>query len=167
MADNFDLRKFLKENKTMERSNPYLTRELNEETNKESLRLKIREMIEDELEEGNYYEEPVAEAKKDETEEEETKETEETEEEEVEMEEPAEEAPSGDPRAELKDLLDQAVAVAKEIDGELAIQIDNDIKYLDKIEGRELRSGGSVEEPAFDEVDITSDTEFEEEEIEA
>jgi hypothetical protein len=161
MADNFDLRKFLKENKTMERSNPYLTRELNEETNKESLRLKIREMIEDELEEGNYYEEPVAEAKKDE------EETEETEEEEVEIEEPAEEAPSGDPRAELKDLLDQAVAVAKEIDGELAIQIDNDIKYLDKIEGRELRSGGSVEEPAFDEVDIASDTEFEEEEIEA
>lgn len=162
MADNFDLRKFLKENKTMERSNPYLAKELNEETNKEALRLKIREMIEDELEEGDYYEEPVEEAKKDEEEEEE--ETEETEEEEVEIEEPAEEAPSGDPKAELKSLLDQAVAVAKEIDGELAIQIDNDIKYLDKIEGRELRSGGGMKEPAFDEVDVVDvDAEFEEE----
>ena len=162
MADNFDLRKFLKENKTMERSNPYLAKELNEETNKEALRLKIREMIEDELEEGDDYEEPVEEAKKDEEEEEE--ETEETEEEEVEIEEPAEEAPSGDPKVELKSLLDQAVAVAKEIDGELAIQIDNDIKYLDKIEGRELRSGGGMEEPAFDEVDVVDiDAEFEEE----
>ena len=161
MKDNFDLKKFLKENKTMENSNPYLAKELNEEANKNSLRKKIREMVEEELkemdstmnfnisDEDEEYD-PVYEAK----------EEEETEEVETETEETEEEAPSTDPKEELKDL-DQAVKVAKEIDGELAIQIDNDIKYLDKIESRELRSGGGEEE-SFEKVEVVD--EFEEEE---
>lgn len=53
MADNFDLKKFLTENKTMESSNPYLK----EDMKKESLRKKIREMIIKEIADYADYDE--------------------------------------------------------------------------------------------------------------
>ena len=78
MKDNFDLKKFLTENKTIEKSNPYLKEEMSDskkekvdrevdagedaEDIKSALREKIREMVIAELED-NY---PMTEAKKDE-----------------------------------------------------------------------------------------------------
>ena len=53
MADNFNLKKFLTENKTMESSNPYLK----EDMKKESLRKKIREMIIKEIADYADYDE--------------------------------------------------------------------------------------------------------------
>lgn len=53
MKDNFDLKKFLTENKTMESSNPYLK----EDMKKQSLREKIREMILTEIADYADYDE--------------------------------------------------------------------------------------------------------------
>lgn len=53
MADNFDLKKFLKENKALENLNPILKKETLNENN---LRDKIREMIISELDGGEDYE---------------------------------------------------------------------------------------------------------------
>ena len=56
MKDNFDLKKFLTENKTIEKSNPYLKEEMSDSEKedkdiKSALREKIREMIISELSE--------------------------------------------------------------------------------------------------------------------
>jgi hypothetical protein len=56
MKDNFDLKKFLTENKTIEKSNPYLKEEMSDSVKedkdiKSALREKIREMIISELSE--------------------------------------------------------------------------------------------------------------------
>ena len=117
MKDNFDLKKFLVENKTIEKYNPFTTEKEKETLSEgashlypngqrtsggvmEELRGKIREMIISELSEENMKED-IDEAKKDEkeTEEVETEETEETTEEETEEtteEEPAAEEGGGD-----------------------------------------------------------------------
>lgn len=68
MKDNFDLKKFLTENKTIEKSNPYLKEEMSDSVKedkdiKSALREKIREMVIDELEDTS-----LEEAKKDEEE---------------------------------------------------------------------------------------------------
>jgi hypothetical protein len=68
MKDNFDLKKFLTENKTIEKSNPYLKEEMSDsgedaEDIKSTLREKIREMVIAELENTS-----LEEAKKDEEE---------------------------------------------------------------------------------------------------
>jgi hypothetical protein len=49
MKDNFDLKKFLVENKTIENSNPFLKENNGKEDEKSSLRKKVREMIINEL----------------------------------------------------------------------------------------------------------------------
>ena len=49
MKDNFDLKKFLVENKTIENSNPFLKENNSKEDEKSSLRKKVREMIINEL----------------------------------------------------------------------------------------------------------------------
>ena len=45
MKDNFDLKKYLKENKTIENSNRYLSNTLKEDEQKDQLRSKVRKMI--------------------------------------------------------------------------------------------------------------------------
>lgn len=61
MKDNFDLKKFLKENKTIENSNKYLANSITEGDKKDALRSKVREMILKEMNKstldatGNFY----------------------------------------------------------------------------------------------------------------
>ena len=54
MKDNFDLKKYLKENKTIENSNRYLSNTLKEDEQKDQLRSKVRKMILKEMESMNY-----------------------------------------------------------------------------------------------------------------
>ena len=73
MKDNFDLKKYLKDNEVMERSNKYVAATLNEGTKKDELREKIKDMVMAEMagmgdsleEEMTYEEDGVAEAKDD------------------------------------------------------------------------------------------------------
>lgn len=155
MKDNFDLKKFLVENKTIEKYNPFTT-EKEKETLSEvasplytheqrtsgrngmyELREKIREMIISELSEENMKED-IDEAKKDE---EETKEVETEETEETTEEEPAAEEGGGDlegiaadmegTEGELMDHLMSALKVAKGMDNEkLTTQIGNTLKFF-------------------------------------
>jgi len=71
MKDNFDLKKYLKDNEVMERSNKYVAATLNEGTKKDELREKIKDMVmaemagmEDSMEEGygKYEEDDMDEA---------------------------------------------------------------------------------------------------------
>jgi hypothetical protein len=54
MKDNFDLKKYLKENKTIENSNRYLSNTLKEDEQKDQLRSKVRKMILKEMEDMDY-----------------------------------------------------------------------------------------------------------------
>ena len=73
MKDNFDLKKYLKDNEVMEKSNKYVAATLNEGTKKDELREKIKDMVMAEMagmgdsleEEMTYEEDGVAEAKDD------------------------------------------------------------------------------------------------------
>ena len=73
MKDNFDLKKYLKDNEVMERSNKYVAATLNEGNTKDELREKIKDMVMAEMagmgdsleEEMTYEEDGVAEAKDD------------------------------------------------------------------------------------------------------
>ena len=71
MKDNFDLKKYLKDNEVIERSNKYVAATLNEGTKKDELREKIKDMVmaemagmEDSMEEGygKYEEDDMDEA---------------------------------------------------------------------------------------------------------
>ena len=71
MKDNFDLKKYLKDNEIIERSNKYVAATLNEGTKKDELREKIKDMVmaemagmEDSMEEGygKYEEDGMGEA---------------------------------------------------------------------------------------------------------
>ena len=71
MKDNFDLKKYLKDNEVMEKSNKYVAATLNEGTKKDELREKIKDMVMaemagmgDSLEEGygKYEEDDLTEA---------------------------------------------------------------------------------------------------------
>ena len=153
MKDNFDLKKFLKENKSLENLNPSL-KNINEGEEKQlnensSIRSKIREMIiselseekeleEDTLEEDTLEEDTLDEAKEDE-EEEITDETDEIETEE-ETEEVDVESGGGledisadmeGTEGELMDHLMSAFKISKGMDNEkLETQIGNTLKFF-------------------------------------
>ena len=58
MADNFDLKKFLKESKALENLNPSM-KSINENDTREGMKAKIKEMIVAELEEGSSNSEKI------------------------------------------------------------------------------------------------------------
>ena len=132
MNDNFDLQKFLKENKTMEQGNPYLAKSLKEEDSKDSLREKIREMVLAEL----ATEEEVYEAKADDEEVEDV-EVEDTEEVDIVDDEDMpeggfeEDSAVGGDEGELMDHLEAAIEVARGLgDEELVTQLGNTITFF-------------------------------------
>ena len=139
MKDNFDLKKYLVENKTIEKYNPFTTENTEKQPlNEGNLRDKVKEMILKELEDyQDYDEKELEEAKKDEEEVEE--ETEEVTDEEVEEEPAAEEgggiediaADMEGTEGELMDHLMSALKVAKGMDNEkLSTQIGNTLKFF-------------------------------------
>lgn len=140
MTDNFDLKKFLKENKALENLNPVLAKE---NISENDIRSKIREMVIAELS-GDDYSDDIKEAKKKKDEEVEDVEVTDTETEEMPAEEaPAEEAPvdggglgdvtadmEGDESEIMKHLTD-ALKVAKGMNNEkLTTQIGNTLKFF-------------------------------------
>jgi len=137
MKDNFDLKKFLKENKTIENSNKYLSNSLTEDEKKDELKSKIREIILKEMEDMDYsIEEDIYEAKDDEKEEVETEETEDVEvdEEEIDVVDseefedmPKEEASEG---GDIMDHLEAAMEAARSLgDEKLIDQLGNTITF--------------------------------------
>jgi hypothetical protein len=139
MKDNFDLKKYLVENKTIEKYNPFTTENTEKQPlNEGNLRDKVKEMILKELEDyQDYDEKELEEAKEDEEEVEE--ETEEVTDEEI-GEEPAAEEDGGiediaadmeGTEGELMDHLMSALKVAKGMDNEkLSTQIGNTLKFF-------------------------------------
>ena len=137
MKDNFDLKKFLKENKTIENSNKYLASSIHEDEQKDTLRSKIREMVLAEMgsmeysqEEGDIYE------AKDDEEEVETEETEETETEEdvdvVDTEDMPEDMPEEDlsDEGDIMGHLEAAMEAARSLgDEKLMDQLGNTITF--------------------------------------
>ena len=153
MKDNFDLKKFLKENKTIENSNKYLANSTTEDDKKDALRSKVREMILKEIEGMDYptmgedlYEvkEDEDEIKNDESEDEikndESEDASKTEEEvkvvddsEFDETEDTEEG-GGDDRDTIENHLDDAMENAIELgDEEFMNQLGNTITYYGKI----------------------------------
>lgn len=136
MKDNFNLKKFLKENKTIENSNKYLSNSLTEDEKKDELRAKIREMIITEMEDMDYPlgEDDIYEAKDDDGEVE-TEETEETEEEvdvvdaeDMPEEDMSEEDLSGE--GDIMDHLEAAMEAARSLgDEKLMDQLGNTITF--------------------------------------
>jgi hypothetical protein len=135
MKDNFDLKKFLKENKTLENSNKYLANAITEDDKKDALRTKVREMIITEMEDMDYPlgEDDIYEAKDDEGEVE-TEETEETEED-VDVVD-AEDMPEDMPEDDLSDEgdimghLEAAMEAARSLgDEKLMDQLGNTITF--------------------------------------
>lgn len=137
MKDNFDLKKFLKENKSLENLNPTF-KSLNEN---KSVKEKIKEMILAELNETNNLEEYIDEAKKDE--EVEDVETTDVETTDTTEEPPAEEAPTEEKGLEniaadmegtegdLMDALMKAFKIAKGMNNEkLETQVGNTLKFF-------------------------------------
>jgi len=154
MADNFDLKKFLKENKALENLNPIIKKE---NLNEGGLRGKIRDMIIKELEiiepdgededYSDYFydidtpEEDLDEAKKKKDEEVEDVETTDTETTDTTEETPTEEAPAGGledvaanmegTEGELMDHLMSAFKIAKGMNNEkLETQVGNTLKFF-------------------------------------
>ena len=129
MEDNFDLKKFIVENKSMERSNPYLAKGLKEEEDKDILKAKIREMVKTAL----NKDEDLSEAKSDEEEEvEDTEEVDVVDDGDMPEDGFEDEAPAveGD-EAELMDHLEAAIEVARGLgDEELVTQLGNTITFF-------------------------------------
>jgi hypothetical protein len=151
MADNFDLKKFLKESKAIENLNPILNKEniKKENTNEGTIRDKIKEMIINELEilEPNTSEKDLEEAKK-KKDEEEAKDVETTDIDVTDTTEeaPVEDAPEGAPEGgglediaadmegtegDLMDALMKALKIAKGMGNEkLTTQVGNTLKFF-------------------------------------
>jgi hypothetical protein len=140
MKDNFDLKKFLAENKTFENFNPYTTDNTSEKTplNENTLRAKIREMILAELAVDENIEEDLDEAKKKkeeeevEAEEETIADVEPTDSEEFQADTEMDVAPelAGDEK-DIMDSLEKALEIAKaKGDEKLIDQIGNTITFF-------------------------------------
>ena len=144
MKDNFDLKKFLAENKTFENFNPYTTDNTSEDNTSEktplsenTLRSKIREMILAELAVDENVEEDLEEAKKKKEEEVDAEEevvadVEPTDTEEFEADPEMDAAPelAGDEK-DIMDSLEKALEIAKaKGDEKLIDQIGNTITFF-------------------------------------
>jgi hypothetical protein len=131
MNDNFDLHKYLKENKVFENANPFTSEDESPKETKTDLKSKIREMVLAEL-----SEEDIDEAKKDKEKEEEVEDIETTDmgeftddETPADPEEPSQDL-EGDEKA-IMDNLEQALEFAKtKGDEKLIDQIGNTITFF-------------------------------------
>jgi hypothetical protein len=143
MKDNFDLKKYLVENKTIEKYNPFTTENTEKQPlNEGNLRDKVKEMILKELEDYQDLDDVISAEELEEAKEEEEeveKETEEVTDEEVEEEPAAEEgggiediaADMEGTEGELMDHLMSALKVAKGMNNEkLSTQIGNTLKFF-------------------------------------